>query len=108
MTPDVYFTITNPQGQVITHANDLQEAVNYIRRESTPTTPMRVVVQMSFVYSETLTIYSPMNKRNTNPRTTLMNFKTSAKEATRIREVAAKQGKPTSTLIHETLQKHLK
>lgn len=57
MTPDVYFTITNPQGQVITHANDLQEAVNYIRRESTPTTPMRVVVQMSFVYSETLTIY---------------------------------------------------
>jgi len=49
-----------------------------------------------------------MNKRNTNPRTTLMNFKTSAKEAMRIKEVAAKKGKPASTLIHETLQKHLK
>jgi predicted DNA binding CopG/RHH family protein len=49
-----------------------------------------------------------MNKRNQPPRTTFMAFKTSAPDAQRLKEAAAKQGKPVSTLIHETLKKHVK
>jgi len=49
-----------------------------------------------------------MPKRNANPRTSKLTFKTSANDVNRIKEAAAKQGKPVSTLIHETLKKHIK
>ena len=55
MMKNLYFTITNKDGQVITHAKDLQEAVDYIRRETTPKNPMKLHFMME--YFETLTIY---------------------------------------------------
>ena len=55
MKQKTYFTITNQKGQVVTSAHNLQDAVNYIRHETTPKIPLKLHVR--FEYFETISIY---------------------------------------------------
>lgn len=55
MKQNVYFTITNQKGQVVTQASNLQDAVNYIRHETTPRNPLKLHLRIE--YFETISIY---------------------------------------------------
>ena len=54
------------------------------------------------------TIESGAMHRKQNPRTTLVNFKTSASIYAQLREVASEQGVTISTFIHDAVVKALK